>query len=98
MSPRIILGKLPDSQTIYGYAAGTYGLYAENVLLKGSLVTQTNTTGSITYSGISTLYSGPAQQALQKKRLKNLNFLLIEKVTYSLAAVTLRVLLLLMPE
>jgi hypothetical protein len=58
VSPRIVLGKLPNEQTIYGYAAGTYGLYAENVLLKGSLVTQTDTTGSVTYSGISTLYSG----------------------------------------
>lgn len=56
--PRIVLGKLPDLESIYGYAAGTYGLYAENVLLKGSLVTQTDTTGSVTYSGISTLYSG----------------------------------------
>ena len=56
--PRIVLGKLPDEESIYGYAAGTYGLYAENVLLKGSLVTQTDTTGSVTYSGISTLYSG----------------------------------------
>jgi hypothetical protein len=38
ITPRIVLGKLPD-EPIYGYAAGTYGLYAENVLLKGSLVT-----------------------------------------------------------
>jgi hypothetical protein len=39
ITPRIILGKLPDQESLYGYAAGTYGLYAENVLLKGSLVT-----------------------------------------------------------
>lgn len=56
--PKIILGKLPNEEQ-YGYASGTYGLYAENVLLKGSLVTQTNTgDNSTTYSGISTLYSG----------------------------------------
>lgn len=55
--PKIILGKLPNNE-IYGYAAGTYGLYAENVLLKGSLVTQTKTTEKgYTYSGISTLYA-----------------------------------------
>ena len=39
ITPRIVLGKLPNEESIYGYAAGTYGLYAENVLLKGSLVT-----------------------------------------------------------
>lgn len=56
--PHIILGKLPDDG--YGFASGTYGLYAENVLLKGSLVTQTKTSDnqSTVYSGISTLYSG----------------------------------------
>ena len=58
ITPRVVLGKLPNEESIYGYAAGTYGLYAENVLLKGSLVTQTDTSGSITYSGISTLHSG----------------------------------------
>lgn len=57
ITPRIVLGKLPNEESIYGYAAGTYGLYAENVLLKGSLVTQTVTSNSVTYSGISTLYS-----------------------------------------
>ena len=57
--PKIVLGKLPDDGDIYGYAAGTYGLYAENVLLKGSLVTQAKTNEQgFTYSGISTLYSG----------------------------------------
>jgi hypothetical protein len=37
LNPHIILGKLPEDG--YGFASGTYGLYAENVLLKGSLVT-----------------------------------------------------------
>ena len=56
---RIILGKLPNSQDTYGQAAGTYGLYAENVLLKGSLVTQTKVDNdSAKYSGISTTYGG----------------------------------------
>lgn len=58
ITPRVVLGKLPNEESVYGYAAGTYGLYAENVLLKGSLVTQTATSGSVTYSGISTLHSG----------------------------------------
>lgn len=58
ITPRVVLGKLPNEESTYGYAAGTYGLYAENVLLKGSLVTQADTSGSITYSGISTLHSG----------------------------------------
>lgn len=59
ITPRVVLGKLPNEQGIYGYAAGTYGLYAENVLLKGSLVTQAKTENKeFTYSGISTAYSG----------------------------------------
>jgi hypothetical protein len=39
--PRVVLGKLPSDKTMYGSIAGTYGLYAENVLLKGALITQT---------------------------------------------------------
>lgn len=53
LNPKIILGKLPD-ENAYGFAKGTYGLYAENVLLKGSLVTGSKE-GS--YSGIRTTYS-----------------------------------------
>ena len=56
INPRIILGKLPNIP-LYGYAKGTYGLYAENVLLKGSLVTQTGEGAQTVYSGISTLYT-----------------------------------------
>jgi hypothetical protein len=37
--PRIVLGKLPNDKEAYGSIAGTYGLYAENVLLKGALIT-----------------------------------------------------------
>lgn len=66
ITPRIVLGKLPNEEFIYGYAAGTYGLYAENVLLKGSLVTQTDTTGTVTYSGISTLYTGADSPTSQR--------------------------------
>ena len=66
ITPRIVLGKLPNEESIYGYAAGTYGLYAENVLLKGSLVTQTDTTGTVTYSGISTLYTGADSPTSQR--------------------------------
>lgn len=69
--PRIVLGKLPDGKDLYGFAAGTYGLYAENVLLKGSLVTQTRTEDNgLMYSGISTVYSGndsPKSEKLSSK-------------------------------
>lgn len=55
--PRIILGKLPAGEQ-YGFAAGSYGLYAENALLKGSLVTEARIEGSEqqenVYCGIST--------------------------------------------
>jgi len=57
LTPHIILGKLPN-EDIYGFAKNTYGLYAENVILKGSLVTQVDLNGASTYSGISTLYDG----------------------------------------
>ena len=53
----IILGKLPNDD-IYGDIRGTYGLYAENVLLKGSLVTRAQTAEGAKYSGISTLQTG----------------------------------------
>lgn len=58
LESKIILGKLPN-MTDYGYAAGSYGLYAENVVLKGSLVTSTQgIDGNIlAYSGINTIYS-----------------------------------------
>lgn len=41
LTPKIILGKLPDNQDSFGRAAGSYGLYAENVILNGSLTTRT---------------------------------------------------------
>lgn len=37
--PKIILGKIPD-KVDYGSLRNSYGLYAENALLKGSLITQ----------------------------------------------------------
>lgn len=49
----IILGKLPNNKDKYKDFAGKYGLYAENVLLKGALVAETAGTQKI-YSGIST--------------------------------------------
>lgn len=51
--PRIVLGYLPN-ETQYGYASGTYGLYAENVILQGELVT--NSLKTNISSGISTVY------------------------------------------
>ena len=60
--PRIILGKLPSGDVTYGSLGGTYGLYAENVLLKGALVTQTRdqSGNKLIYSGISTLFANDA--------------------------------------
>lgn len=68
LTPKIILGKLPDNQDSFGFAAGSYGLYAENVNLNGSLTTRTlsqQTSGegmvqnTYNYSGIGTaIYSG----------------------------------------
>lgn len=60
--PRIILGKLPSGDVTYGSLGGTYGLYAENVLLKGALVTQTKdqSGNKLIYSGISTLFANDA--------------------------------------
>lgn len=42
LNPHLILGKIPDGdleKQIYKNLAGSYGLYADNVLLSGSLVT-----------------------------------------------------------
>ena len=53
-TPRIILGKLPNKEE-YGFARNTYGLYAENALLSGSLITKSITKeGTATYCGMST--------------------------------------------
>ena len=57
--PHIILGKLPNNKEIYGSIAGTYGLYAENVLLKGALITKTSGIEPV-YCGISTQYAQDA--------------------------------------
>lgn len=50
---RIILGQIPNEPR-FGRIAGTYGLYGENVYLKGALVTESD---RATFSGISTAYS-----------------------------------------
>ena len=66
--PRIVLGKLPLDKVKYGSIAGTYGLYAENVLLKGALITQTQDLNPV-YCGISTQYTTdpPVSGALLNK-------------------------------
>lgn len=57
ISTRIILGKLPNDNK-YGNAKNTFGLAAENVFLKGSLVTQAVAdNGNHIYSGINTIYA-----------------------------------------
>lgn len=53
---RIILGQIPNESGRFGRIAGTYGLYGENVYLKGALVTESSTDKPI-FSGISTIYS-----------------------------------------
>lgn len=67
LEPRIVLGKLPNKPK-YGSIAGTYGLYAENALLKGALITQTQGTNPV-YCGISTQYAAkyPVSNALMNK-------------------------------
>lgn len=39
INPKVVMGKIPDEEN-YGQLRGTYGLYADNVLLRGSLITQ----------------------------------------------------------
>lgn len=67
LEPRIVLGKLPNKPK-YGSIAGTYGLYAENALLKGALITQTQGLNPV-YCGISTQYAAeyPVSNALLNK-------------------------------
>ena len=36
--PKVILGQIPNIPETYGSLAGKYGLYADNVLLKGSMI------------------------------------------------------------
>lgn len=50
LNPKIILGQIPDNPEIYGILAGKYGLYADNVLLKGSMIAK----GENYSSGINT--------------------------------------------
>lgn len=68
LNPKIILGKLPEDKDSFGEAAGSYGLYAENVVLNGSLTTKSITSSNsqneeankkYSYSGIgTTIYDG----------------------------------------
>lgn len=78
LNPKIILGKLPDNKEIYGSAANSYGLYAENVVLNGSLTTKTlietsdNTRTNLvsSYSGIGTtlgIDNAPTTQEMADK-------------------------------
>ena len=54
LNTHLILGKIPDNSAIYKNLAGSYGLYADNVLLNGSLVTQSSHFDGIS-SGIRTV-------------------------------------------
>ena len=48
--PRVILGQIPNTPEIYGNLSGKYGLYADSVLLKGSMIAK----GENYSSGINT--------------------------------------------
>lgn len=64
LNTKIILGKIPiTSNKQFGAYEGSYGLYAENVVLKGSLVTQFAEEN--TYSGISTLYNNQSATSIK---------------------------------
>lgn len=52
---KIVLGKIPGESKDYGGLGGTYGLYADNAYLKGSLVTGVDKT----YSGMKTSNGSP---------------------------------------
>lgn len=52
---KIILGLIPNEPG-FGRIAGTYGLYGENVYLKGALVTEASSDNPV-FSGISTTYT-----------------------------------------
>ena len=56
LSTKIILGKIPDQKEIYKSISNSYGLYAENVLLKGSLITMQENGA---FCGINTIYPNP---------------------------------------
>lgn len=59
LDSKIILGKLPNNIESFGPASNTYGLYAENVVLNGSLTTKTATYSPVqTYSNKDFSYSG----------------------------------------
>lgn len=59
LDSKIILGKLPDSSEAFGPAANSYGLYAENVVLNGSITTKTLSQSDIaTYNNSEFSYSG----------------------------------------
>ena len=49
---KIILGYIPNDENLYGSIANSYGLFADNVLVRGKLISDT---GSGVYSGIDSL-------------------------------------------
>lgn len=59
LNSKIILGKLPNNFESFGPASNRYGLYAENVVLNGSLTTKTSTHSYVeTYNDSTFSYSG----------------------------------------
>lgn len=82
LNSKIILGKLPNNTESFGPAANTYGLYAENVVLNGSLTTKTMTSevnsidnSDFSYSGIGTTlgYAGAPTAEKMIDRFPNTN-------------------------
>ena len=52
---KLLLGKLSSAKDASGNELSGYGLYADNVYLHGSLVTETASTDSTTYAGVNTI-------------------------------------------
>lgn len=52
---KLLLGKLSSAKDASGNNLSGYGLYADNVYLHGSLVTETASTDSTTYAGVNTI-------------------------------------------
>ena len=54
INTHIVLGQLGSEKSIYGQAAGSYGLYADNVVLHGALTTKFEAGDVIAYAGVNT--------------------------------------------
>lgn len=58
INTHIVLGQLGSQKSIYGQAAGSYGLYADNVVLHGALTTKFEEGNVVAYAGVNTNLTG----------------------------------------